>query len=269
MGPSNSSDQGDDEAESGLGSTEFGGDLKDTAVEGEGLKRSRHVEGENETGWDAHEAETGLREQREEMQARKRLRLTEKASGEVDRDELTKKLEEWTKVGCSVCWAQGQIHRARRARGWKQCKEHDEVAEKKMEEVTRTIEQLQMARFSGCNFCWVPQSICQRWEEKTAAKGSKTAGYQRSRIAGAGCQYKGVIGEIGGAVISQRMGVGEAGEGREWEWVEEEMKKAVGFWEGGGRDEEEWGRLWRWVVRKRVTNMMETSELVRTLYHTS
>lgn len=95
-----------------------------------------------------------------------------------------------------------------------------------------------MARFSGCKFCWVPQSICQRWEEKTAARGAKTAGYQRSRAAGAGCQYRGVIEEIGGAVISQKMGTREEGDGREWEWVEGEMERTISFWEGGGRKEE-------------------------------
>lgn len=140
-----------------------------------------------------------------------------------------------------------------------------------MEEVKKRMKRLQMARFSGCNFCWVPQSICQRWEEKTAACGSKTAGYQRSRVAGAGCQYKGVIEDIGGAVISQRMWGREEREGKEWEWewVEGEMERSLGFWEGGGLEEDEWGRLWRWVIRKRVTNMMETNELVRMVYHVS
>ena len=34
-------------------------------------------------------------------------------------------------------------------------------------------------------------------------------------------------------------------------------------------EEDEWGRLWRWVIRKRATNMMETNELVRMVYHIS
>ena len=77
--------------------------------------------------------------------------------------------------------------------------------------------------------------------------------------------------DIGGAVISQRMWGREEREGKEWEWgwVEGEMERSLGFWEGGGLEEDEWGRLWRWVIRKRVTNMMETNELVRMVYHIS
>lgn len=72
-------------------------------------------------------------------------------------------------------------------------------------------------------------------------------------------------------MISQRMWMREEGTGREreWEWVEGEMERTVGFWEGGGREEDEWCRLWRWVIRKRVTKTMETNELVRMVYHMS
>lgn len=258
-----SSKEDGEEAESGLGLIEVGDESDGTRSEERGLKRSR--------GQEADELHAEERERREEAQVRKKMRLTERASGEVGRDELAKRLDEWTKIGCSVCWAQGQIQRARSARSWKGCKEHNRGAGKRMEEVTRKIERLEMTRFSGCKFCWVPQSICQRWEEKTAAKGSKTAGFQRSRVASAGCQYRGVIVDVAGALISQRMGPGEAdeGEGEEWQWLEGEMEKTIGFWEGGELGENGWGRLWRWMVRKRVTMMMETNEMVRMMYHMS
>jgi hypothetical protein len=236
------SDEEDDEVESGSGLIEVGeDDWGDTVEEKKRLKRPRDM-GENGDS-DGVMGEVGrrAREDTEEVRAWKRARLTERAGREVERDELVNRLDDWTKVGCSVCWAQGQIQGARRARGRKECREHEREAGERMEEVTKKIKQLHMARFSECQFCWVPQSICQRWEEKTAARGSKRAGYQRSRVAGAGCQYRGVMEEIGGAMMSQRMETREEGEGREWEWVEGEMESTVGFWEGGGREKDRWG----------------------------
>ena len=264
-------DNVDDEGESGSGLAEAGDECEEAAKEGRGLKRARSIGEREERERSINEARTGMSREGERVQAQKRSRLAERASRELDRDEMVKRLEDWTKVGCSVCWAQGQIQRAKRARGWEECRGHGKEAGERMAEVKKRMKRLQMARFSGCNFCWVPQSICQRWEEKTAACGSKTAGYQRSGVAGAGCQYKGVMEDIGGAVISQRMWGREEREGKEWEWgwVEGEMERSLGFWEGGGLEEDEWGRLWRWVIRKRVTNMMETNELVRMVYHIS
>lgn len=266
---SESESESDSTAGSRFGFVEVGGNGERMAAEGKPSKRSGEETDHERDAKRARQAETEMREQREEISRRKKAMLVVRGTEEVGRDQLLQKLEEWRGVGCSICWAQGQIQRARRARSWKQCAEHSREAEERMEETLRKVESLKIARFSGCQFCWAPQSICQRWEEKAAANGSKTAAFRRSGIAGAGCQYRGVIVEIGGAVMSQRMGSGIAGEGWEWEWVEREMEKAVGFWEGGDVEEEEWGRLWRWVVRKKVTNMMETNELVRMLYHVS
>lgn len=45
-------------------------------------------------------------------------------------------------------------------------------------------------------------------------------------------------------------------------WLARNNGFGANVWERGNVEEEEWGRLWRWVVRKNVTNMMETNKLV-------
>ena len=155
-----SESESDSTAGSRFGFVEVGGNGERMAAEGKPSKRSGEETDHERDAKRARQAETEMREQREEISRRKKAMLVVRGTEEVGRDQLLQKLEEWRGVGCSICWAQGQIQRARRARSWKQCAEHSREAEERMEETLRKVESLKIARFSGCQFCWAPQSIC-------------------------------------------------------------------------------------------------------------
>jgi len=109
-------------------------------------------------------------EQMREMVKKRRMEVMEEL---VDVDRLREKLSwlgEVCRDGCVVCWAQkGDDARAWKGVRWQECREHSRRSMGEMERVMEEMKGVQPERFSGCTYCWAPQSVCQRWEEKTQA----------------------------------------------------------------------------------------------------
>jgi superfamily II DNA helicase RecQ len=204
-----------------------------------------------------------FRSSEEQLRASKRNRRMELSWQVIDMDRLKSKFTQWSQLGCVVCWTQTGGDSGVGRGHWQSCWVHSRCAQQAMEKVMVEMKyKVEMERFSGCRFCCAPQSICHLWIEKTMGSGSKTASFTMQK--GNSCQYKGLVEEIAGAMVSQRMC--EGGNGAEWEWVIGEMMKVSGFREGRRAGGEEMEQLWKWMGRRVVSNGIEMSEIVRMIY---
>ena len=205
-----------------------------------------------------------IREERTaEQMIRMNIRRVERdVEGMVNFQRLGEKMKEWSGLGCMICWIRGREDQGNcQARGgWKECRQHQIAEGKRMEEVIKRVRSIEWERYSGCFQCKAPQEICCMWEEKTNGGGKSGRFIKRQ---GVGCQFLGVVEEVMAGVISQKVW---GWEGMEWEWMEREMRKRVGFWGEGGEMEEEERKVWRWVRLKRKENGYDMSEGVRMIY---
>lgn len=108
------------------------------------------------------------------------------------------------------------------------------------------FEKKRLAKYSGCFHCGLPQSVCSGWREED------TDGGRFTRVRGAGCQYKGVLGRVYGGVYGCYGE--EANEGFR------EMMEADGFVRGGS---DKW---YRWLGSRIEWGGMETNRLCRGFY---
>jgi hypothetical protein len=218
---------------------------EDAAAEMERVGEGDMAEGELEaetTGVEAAEGEAAEGEAADGeiegfLQARiAAVRAVERASRQAmdEGEELArfvKQLESWSGC-CTVCRAGGEVQghemRACPKRGseeWSMVDEGIRVATKEL------FGKRQMARFSGCFHCGLPQSLCDRWEEDGD-------GGRFKEVRGRSCQYKGVL-------VGMYVGL-RARYGDEATRVVEEMKMQGGH--GGGERGYAWfGGLIRWA----------------------
>jgi hypothetical protein len=213
---------------------------EDAAAEMERVGEGDMAEGELEaetTGVEAAEGEAADGEIEGFLQARiAAVRAVERASRQAmgEGEELArfvKQLESWSGC-CTVCRAGGEVQgheiQACPKRGseeWSMVDEGIRVTTKEL------FGKRQMARFSGCFHCGLPQSLCDRWEEDGD-------GGRFKEVRGRSCQYKGVL-------VGMYVGL-RARYGDEATRVVEEMKMQGGH--GGGERGYAWfGGLIRWA----------------------
>lgn len=204
-------------------------------------------------------------QQEMQLQQHKRVRRAMITADAIDSDQLQAKFITWSTAGCLVCWAQGQLGKARQSLSWQDCQTHSPLAHKQMQEALQKVKDVQPERFSGCSFCWAPQAICQCWEERHQSQGTRTASYQRRPRSQ--CQFPGLVQQVGAALISQQLG--DITTNDPWQWVQREIQKTRGTssraedWVGFQED------LWAWLGLKVISNGLETCQMVWMIYHLS
>ena len=240
----------------GIDGTGSGFEVVDSRLENRGKEWEERRAEEEQKRREAEENDRLRQEWEEEIRGQEMIRwrrIEERSRAGRETEELERFLDEWQGV-CVICKATGR--QAEDHTDWKECRV-DEGDRRMMEEgVERIKEEVIFERFSGCQFCKMPQKVCHLWEEY------RVGGRMRfSRRRGGSCQYRGegrggLLIEVVIGLLSFRFGE------REEEWLEGEQEKVVGFKrQTEGMDE--WERLKRWMGKKVVVNGIEMSEMCR------
>jgi superfamily II DNA helicase RecQ len=221
----------------------------------------RRVERGSKRQWSSTQE---FQQQEGQLREMKRARRAATTTSIVDLNQLHTKFVTWSKVGCLVCWAQGQQEWTQQtSASWQSCQQHSSSASQQMEAVFEKVKALHCEKYSGCLFCWAPQAVCHLWEEKYITSGTRTTAFQRCQ--GGRCQYPKLVPQVVAAVVSQRMG--DLTDREEWLWVQEEMQKIPGFWDASSEESKRWDLLWKWLGLKKVSNSIEMSCMVQMIYY--
>jgi superfamily II DNA helicase RecQ len=159
---------------------------------------------------------------------------------EIER--LRKGLEYW-RGHCVWC----EVHnRESEGHEWTECgRMKEEEREEMLEQLSRSVKEIQLEKYSGCWWCGVPQAMCEKWEQREV-------GFWRERRE-VECQWKGIM-----------------------------MKTLVGFWNLWGvemeeglmrrlrEDKVEMGEvklIQRWLGGRVIWGGMESNRMAREFYY--
>ena len=95
-----------------------------------------------------------FQQQEGQLREMKRARRAATTTSLVDLDQLHTKFVTWSKVGCLICWAQGQQEWTQQtSASWQSCQQHSSSASQQMEAVFEKVKALHCEKYSGCLFC--------------------------------------------------------------------------------------------------------------------
>jgi len=179
-----------------------------------------------------------VEERRVEIQQRRR---TEQVVYELER--LEQHFQRWSNA-CAIC----MVTQADPGRhNWKNCSTANDAQKKWMEAKVKSMHHVKWEKYARCYYCWVPQAICDKWEETSIQGAFKTRGMHVL------CQYDGVLQQAVAALLAFQQPTCTP-------WLEQQMQNAAIV---HGSDE---ARLYKWLGLKIKMGQKDASQMCRFLY---
>jgi hypothetical protein len=176
--------------------------------------------------------------QRVEIRQRQR---TEQTGYELER--LEQHLEHWSNA-CPICMA---ICATPARHEWRACPQASVKQRTDLRDEAKSLRLVSFTPYSRCLYCWVPQAICNLWEEKPSEQGA----FQRR--ANGCCQYYGVLQyAVAALLLFQQQACTP--------WLAEQTQRA-GILQGNERE-----RARKWLGLGVKMGQREASHMCRLLY---
>ena len=150
------------------------------------------------------------------------------AGESIEVERFKEMMGEWL-VGCTWCRASGEAGEVYTGHGLEDCEEGEAEGVREMVERVRRV--VRWERYSCCFDCGLPQEMCAQYETRGPSGGFR-------RVAGRGCQYKGVLIQT---VVSMWGAAGQEGSTVLYEWIRGQ---------GGQVEEDDIDGWFRWMGGK-------------------